>query len=414
MRADRDRVEAAGTWIYGDLARGIAEAKQSGKPLLVVFRCIPCEACARLDEDVVTCVPTVHDLLQQFVCVRLPTTNGTDLSLFQFDFDQSWAAFMLNADLTIYGRYGTRSHRTESARDVSLEGFAAALQGALALHAKFADVRASLQQKRGAPLEASAPEAFPSFQGKYASKLDYGKDRKVVPACIHCHQVGEAQRRFWRDQGKPVPERLLFPYPNPRVLGLVMDPKARARVQSVVPGSTAARDGFLAGDEIAVLQGQPVLSIADVQWVLHHAPATGRLAAEVGRNGQAVALPITLEAGWRRRDDIGWRATSWDLRRMTTGGLQLEPAAAEQRRSLGIEEPAMALLVAHVGQYGDHAAAKNAGFVQDDVVVAVDGRRDVRSESEWMAWLVDRRPGEKIPVTVLRGDTKIELALPIQ
>jgi hypothetical protein len=31
----------AGTWIYDDLAAGIAEAGRAGKPLLVILRCVP-------------------------------------------------------------------------------------------------------------------------------------------------------------------------------------------------------------------------------------------------------------------------------------------------------------------------------------------------------------------------------------
>lgn len=38
---DKPNVEAAGEWIYNDLPAGIAEAKKSGKPLLVVLRCVP-------------------------------------------------------------------------------------------------------------------------------------------------------------------------------------------------------------------------------------------------------------------------------------------------------------------------------------------------------------------------------------
>lgn len=38
---DRKTVEAAGDWIYNDLERGRAEALKTGKPMLVVFRCIP-------------------------------------------------------------------------------------------------------------------------------------------------------------------------------------------------------------------------------------------------------------------------------------------------------------------------------------------------------------------------------------
>ena len=40
---------------------------------------------------------------------------GLDLSLFQFDYDQSFAAFLMNADKPIYGRFGTRSGRPDFA-----------------------------------------------------------------------------------------------------------------------------------------------------------------------------------------------------------------------------------------------------------------------------------------------------------
>ena len=38
---DRKEVEASGHWIYNDLPKGFAEAARTGKPLLVVIRCIP-------------------------------------------------------------------------------------------------------------------------------------------------------------------------------------------------------------------------------------------------------------------------------------------------------------------------------------------------------------------------------------
>jgi len=41
VRGDRQDVLSTGKWIYNDLAAGMAEARRTGKPLLVVFRCIP-------------------------------------------------------------------------------------------------------------------------------------------------------------------------------------------------------------------------------------------------------------------------------------------------------------------------------------------------------------------------------------
>lgn len=420
VRGDKEHVAAIDSWIYDDLPRGIEEAKKTGKPLLVVFRCIPCEACAKIDEDVVDRDPVVAKLLDQFVCVRIPHANGMDLSIFQFDYDQSWAAFLMNADMTIYGRYGTRSDRTHSENDVSLEGFAKAMEGALAIHAKYPENQQDLVLKQSSPADVKRPEEFATLKDRYKPALDW--EGKVVPSCMHCHMIREAQRREFRDAGKAVPDKLLFPYPNPKVLGLVMDPKERARVTSVVAGSCAEKDGFRPGDEIVGIMGAPILSTADIQWALHEfgsmyagTKAKIGLATSVVRDGKPTSVSLTLSPDWSRKDDISWRASSWDLRRMTTGGMLLETVPDDERATLGIDKASMALRAKHVGEYGEHAAAKKAGFVKGDVIVAVNGRTDVASETEWMTWLVNaKKPGEKVPVTVLRDGKKIELTLPMQ
>jgi hypothetical protein len=41
VRNDRTDVMSTGHWIYNDFAKGVAEAKQAGKPLLLVLRCVP-------------------------------------------------------------------------------------------------------------------------------------------------------------------------------------------------------------------------------------------------------------------------------------------------------------------------------------------------------------------------------------
>ena len=413
VRGDKQSVEEAGFWVYNDLPRGIAEAKKSGKPLLVIIRCIPCEACAQLDSQIVERDPVVTKLLDQFVCVRIVQTNALDLSLFQYDYDQSLAALFLNADGTIYGRYGTRSHETESDRDVSVEGFARALAGALELHRQFPANKPVLAAKHGPAPDFPVPEEFPSLKGRYGAALDYKGN--VVKSCIHCHQVGEALRLVYREKGQEIPDTVLYPYPNPETVGLTLDPRQRARIVAVADGSSAQRDGFQPGDEITTLAGQPLVSIADVQWVLHNAGDSKSLKAAVIRGGKNLDLPLTLEPGWRRRGNISWRATSWDLRRMTTGGMRLDNLSPEERLAAGLAPGVMALRARHVGEYGAHAAAKNAGFVKGDILVAVGSETGPLSESQLMAWLVNaNRPGAVIPVVILRDGQRMTLQLPMQ
>ena len=68
VREDRRKVTEDGFWIYNDLPMAFAEAKETGKPILVVLRCIPCHECVKLDDDLVDKDPVIRPLLDQFVC----------------------------------------------------------------------------------------------------------------------------------------------------------------------------------------------------------------------------------------------------------------------------------------------------------------------------------------------------------
>lgn len=413
VRDDKKKVEADGFWIYNDLPRAFDEAKKANKPIVVVLRCLPCEECVKLDDDLVDKNPVIRPLLDQYVRVRVVSTNGLDLSLFQYDYDQSFACFLLNADGTVYGRFGTRSHRTEWLGDVSIDGLAKALQAGLDLHADYPKNKAVLAGKRGPAPEFPTPEKFPTLTGKYGPKLNY--EGNVVQSCIHCHQIADAQKDTHRRKGEPMPEHILFPYPHPKSQGLILDPKERATVLKVVPGTSAEKAGFKAGDQIQTLNGQPPVSMADVQWVMHQLPADEQATIEVEllRGGQKFELDWKLPKGWRRADDISWRSSTWGLRRMATGGLLLESLRGDERPA-AVPKDGMALRVKHVGQYGPHAAAKNAGFQVGDVLVAFDGKTDLTRETDLLAYaLTARKPGDKVPVKVVRSGKVIELTLPI-
>jgi serine protease Do len=411
VRNDREAFRAARDWIYNDLDEGIRVAKRSGKPLLVVFRCVPCEACQQFDDDVARRDPVIRDLMDRFVCVRIVQANAIDLSHFPFDFDQSFAAFLMNPDMTLYGRFGTRSDRPES-RDISLQGLRKAMEAALRLHRDFDRVKPALAGKQARPSRYKTPLDYPSLAGKFGLTLDY--EGKVARSCVHCHQVREAERLVYRSAGEPIPDQVLYPYPDPGVLGLSMDPREMARVDRVAAGSAADRAGIRPGDEIATLDGQPLLSIADLQWVLHNAPATARLPAEVIRGGTKENLTLALDPGWRR-GDISWRATSWDLRRMGLGGLRLDDLTDEQRAQAGLPKDVMALRVRHAGEYGDHGVAYRAGVRKGDVVVAFDGRDRRMTESDLLAYAVQqKRPGDRVEVAVLRDGERRVLTIALQ
>jgi hypothetical protein len=375
------------------------------------MRCIPCEQCVKLDEDLVEKDERIKPLLDRFVRVRLISANGLDLSLFQFDTDQSFAVFMLNADGTIYGRFGTRSDQRNWTDDVSIGGLAKALEGALALHQAYPADKEALAGKKGPQPDFSAPERYPKLAAKYGAELDYSGN--VVQSCIHCHQIGDAQRQFHREKDGAIPDRVLFPYPHPKALGLILDPEECATVLRVEAGSLAEKAGFRKGDAIQSLAGQQPLSIGDVQWVLHQVPAIGgSVKAVVKRDNKTSEVALELPAGWRQRDDIAWRASSWEMRRMSLGGMFLKPLTAEQRAERKLPAGGMAFRVEHTGQFPPHDVAKKAGVVKEDVLISFNGRTDFQRETDLLAYALNEvPPGSKIPAVIRRGDEKINIEL---
>ena len=408
---DKLKFEATGSWFYNDLEKGFETASRLNQPMLVVLRCIPCEECVKLDDDLIEVNPKLQQLLKSFVRVRVVGTNGLDLSMFQFDTDQSFAAFVFNADGTLYGRYGTRSDRTEWKDDVSVEGLGKALEAALELHRNYPSNKASLEGKQaGKPLFAT-PEKIPSLT-RFTSKLDYEGD--TVKSCIHCHMIGEGlKENFRREQGK-IPESLLYSYPHPKTVGLILDPTQCATVKDVIKGSAGANSGFQIGDRIVLLAGQAILSIADVQWVLHHIPAEGGTAkAAIQRNGQQMELTLKLSENWRSLEDISWRASSWQFRQMGLGGMALQPATAEVRKEQDIADGQMALIVQHVGAYAPHDRAKRAGMLKGDVIIEYDGRKDLLRDSDILAYAINKvEVGRAVQVRFRRGaeERTVEIA----
>src|SRR5580704_16551418 len=116
----------------------------------------------------------IADVADSFVRVRLVRITGADLKLFDFDHDLTWAAFFMNADGLVYGRFGGRDATSPDSRN-NLLGLRFALELALKVHQQHS-------QEKPAPHQPAYVEEYPSA-------------RKVVKnGCIHCHQVNEIRR----------------------------------------------------------------------------------------------------------------------------------------------------------------------------------------------------------------------------
>lgn len=411
VRGDKAAMENDARWIYNDVDRGFAEAKKSGKPLLVVLRCVPCLSCVGLDAEVLK-EPALVPLLDQFVCVRLINANAIDLARFQFDYDLSFSTLFFNADGTVYGRYGSWVHQADPDAKETI-GYRRALEGALALHRGYPENGITLAGKQGGPTPFRTPVEIPTLAEKYGRELNW--NGKVVQSCVHCHQVGEAFRSYYRTKGEKVPLERIYPLPAAETIGLSLAPDQAATITAVAAGSLAAGAGFRAGDEVVSFGGQPLISIADFSWVLHRAPTAGKLAALVKRGGKDIALTLALPEGWRLKSDISKRVGTWSMRAMALGGLTLVDLDDAARKERGIGADAMALFVKGMGQFNQHGTAKKAGFLKDDVLVAVNEFAARASEGEMIGRLLQTtKIGETVEVAVLRGTERVTLKLPMQ
>jgi hypothetical protein len=408
---DRSKMQNDDRWIYNDWQRGFEEAKKTGKPLLVVLRCVPCLACAGIDASVLN-ESELQPVLDQFIRVRVINANALDLSLFQFDYDLSFSTMFFNGDGTVYGRYGSWTHQKDP-YEKTTTGFKTAMEAALDLHAGYPANKLSLAGKQGRAMPVKDPLALPELAGKYKRELDW--DGKVVQSCVHCHQVSDALRSMYRAEKKSIPEKWIYPMPNPETIGLTLAADAVAKVESVKEGSIAAGTGLKAGDEIVALEGQPLISIADVAWVLHHAPDVGIISARVKRDTDEITVRMDLPEYWRRSSDIARRVGTWGMRAMATGGMLLKDLPDDKRSARSIHKDHLALIAEHVGEYGNHAVAKRAGFKKEDVLIEVDGISRRMGESELIGILLAKyQPGAKVKAKVLRGTEKLELEFPVQ
>jgi hypothetical protein len=287
LRAAMGDTTLAGSWIYDDVNAGFAEARKTGKPLMVVLRCVPCKSARTVDLQVIARQdPDLAKVLDRYVCVRVVQGYGLDLSLFQFDWRQTWVVFLMNADRAIYGRYDARE-----ANDAI--GLRKAMEGALELHEKWPANKAELAGKTGPAPRWKTPEEIPAL----------GKPRPVTSrnGCIHCHNILEGGKKSLEALKEPVPARDLAPYPVPQRVGIMLSTKERATVSSVDRNSPAEKAGFKEGDRIVRFGGQPILSWADIQWVLYLANDGDAIKVELDRGGTPAEATLTLPAGWRTR-----------------------------------------------------------------------------------------------------------------
>lgn len=322
--------------------------------------------------------------------------RGVDTSIFQFDFDLTFCAFFLSPDLTIYGRYGSRKDATDT--QFNIEAFKTAMSRALDIHKGFPANKAALAPKTGKAYEWKLPETMPSLEQMF-------RNPNFPKGCIHCHHVWRGVRRSMLMEKKPLPANLLYTYPMPDAIGMTVDPASGIKVSAVAAGTPAAKAGVLPGDTLEVINGQPIVSIADVQWILQNSPDAASLKIEVTRGAERKTLTATLAGEWRKAADFTWRTSCGDLRL----GMLMIAMSDDERKTAGIK--AGGLKVKNVYKNG---AATNAGFQNGDLVIGVNGQPMQATEAEFLAYVRQKLTlGAKLKLTIVRGGKRQDIQVDV-
>ena len=394
-------------WIYNDYQKAVAMAKATGKPIFVTFRCVPCEACESFDAEVAKNNQRIKDLAEkQFISLRQVEMKGVDLSQFQFDYDLSWAAMFINADGTVYGRYGTQSAEGPDAFN-STGSLEKAMRRVLKLHAGYPKNKTALTAKRGAPKPYRTAIEMPGLENK--NKYRQTTERNN---CIHCHNIHDAENNQLHLTGKMTHEKL-WRYPFPDNLGLSIDPKDGQRIAKVTPNSAAARAGLRPGQFITHVNSQPIISIADIQWVLHNLSNDAEL-IRINISGSSRQHLVRTALGWKKTD-ISWRGSLWNLHpRLRVWMPEVE---GNELKRLRLPAGHHALKVKWINQgSAEGKAAARAGLRLNDYIIAIDGKPLPKmSPREFTAHVkLNYKSGQKLPLTLMRNNKRIPFQWPLQ
>jgi hypothetical protein len=411
VRDDKKNLSADNRWLYNDLDAGFAAAKKLGKPLLIVLRCVPCKACTGIDESVLH-AKELQNQLDDFVCLRLINANAIDLSRFQFDYDLSFSALIFHPDGPLIARYGSWQHQLDES-ETSTKSLQVALHKSHKIFVEWEANKERLEPKQGGPTPFKLPIEIPGLAGKYSRELNW--EGNVVQSCVHCHQIGDAYRAWYRKRGEVIPQDLIYPMPDPITIGLKIHQDIGTKIRDVQASSIGMIAGLEKGDDIVAIDGAPIASLADIAWALHRSKDPDKSVWSVHRDGKQIDLSVELTNGWKSKSDIASRVGTWQMRAMASGGMVLKSLDETKRREFKVQPSDLGLLVHAVGEYGEHAAAKKAGFIKGDVILSIEGVSGPIDESRLIGDLLKMHPKPtQLKATVLRQQERIELNWPIQ
>ena len=335
-------------------------------------------------------------LSEKFVLLRMSHMRGVDIGLFTFDYNENWMGMFLDADGRIYARYGSVDPDTRESHN-TVEGLLHTMEEVLVLHEK-----PKAEYTRPKPFR---PEEIPAMPA-------YAKN-----TCIECHMLQTAfnaqvhkDNQFSRES--------LWVYPPSDNIGIKLDHKRGNVIREVVAGSFAQKAGLQTGDRVIHVNDGLVLSAADFRFILNKVESKSQLNVEVERDGAPIKMVLDLEGDWRRISPVRQRAFQNYIRTKSEFPQWIfNPLKPGDKESLGIAKENLAIkLLSHKNANLKGGSLKgafeNAGFRDNDVIIAFDGdRKDHYPRIPQYYLYVEHKSGDKVEVLYLRDGKELKTTL---
>ncbi|MCR9200174.1 MAG: thioredoxin family protein [Planctomycetaceae bacterium] len=392
-----------------DFAAALKQAKATSKPLLVTWRCLPCEQCAEFDEEILEGSERLDPLLHQFITVRLTNADLLDERYFPYrthqDLDLSWWAYFLSPDGDLYGVFGGKDEVSENTR-ISEAAFVNNLRRILDHHYDPRRPQWKIDLPTG---HASPTSAVPSESNAYrllkAKQPWLNKPHEQYGSCIHCHQVADMLINESLEAGDFDVKQLTGRWPLPENVGILLDRDDGLLVSKVTAGSPAQAAGVQPGDRLGMAGGVRLFGQADFRGVLHRAGyGDDTIALAWKRGDQILAGNLEVKPGWRETNS-SWRKSVYDgVYGPTMGFFPLRGPAAGKGKGLSIR-PFM----------GPQAAKKPVfatGLRPGMEIVAIDGMTKDLPTRELITWFRLNHTAGDVVTYRIRDGRKFRFTLP--
>ncbi|BCX47445.1 peptidase [Haloferula helveola] len=394
-----------------DFPKSLEEARRTGRPLLVTWRCLPCKQCADFDQAVLDGGEALDPLLRRFVTVRLTDASLLDERYFPYrthqDLDLSWWAYFLSPEGDYYGVFGGKDHVSDTTR-MSEAAFVNTLRRVLEHHHDPRRETWGIDLPHGtAATEPKGPKDMEGYRLLLAKRPGMANPHPQHGSCLHCHQVGDMLTLETLESDTFKPDDLLGKWPLPENAGIRLDRDDGLLVNDIDPGSPAELAGLRTGDRLGMAGGMRLFGQADFRGVLHRLDS-GATTVPIAwtRDGDVRVGRLSLKSGWRTTENW-WRKTVYDG--VYGPGMGFFPLAGPRfGKGQGLSvKPWM-------GPKPAERPIFATGLRPSMEIVAINGMKDDMEIRKLIAWFrFNHSPGDEIRYTV-KGGQEFRHVLPVE